>query len=92
MLTDDKRHLLEVEAQKGEDWQRVWETYLSPFFRDKQQDLFLAFQELSTTDSENLLAIKMQSNALKSLADEFITIIDTGKMARQTLNEENENG
>lgn len=90
-LSEEERVKLEVERSIGEDWERVWVSKLGPFFEKKQQELFEAFKDTPTSDTDALLTIKLQSNALESLAAEFQHHIETGKLARTTLQEEENN-
>ena len=82
---------LEMEASDGEEWARIYERKLKPFFDRKRQDLFSFFIDESSAKQENLLLLKLQCNSLTSLENEFIDIIETGRLARQQLNEENRN-
>lgn len=83
--------VLEIEAARGEKYGRAWEELVEPFFEAKQLQLYEAFKELPTSNNEGLVILKMQSNALESLKDEFQHHINTGKLAKQTLEEEESN-
>ena len=89
---------LEREIGEASKWQNSYDSLLSGFFERKQAELYQVFQDLGTSDRDGLLAVKLQSNALKMLEDEFQHHINTGKMASKTLEDfyaaekEKENG
>ena len=86
-MTDDERQYFESEQAIGEMHQRAWESSVQPFVKAKQEELFNAFINHQTTDKDGLMLIKLQLNALASMADEFQSLINTGKLARQQLKE-----
>lgn len=87
-MDDNTKLALEVEASKGEQYQRAYDQLVTPFFEAKQAELFEAFQDAPTTETDILVTLKLQSNALKSLDEEFKHYINTGKLARQQLETE----
>lgn len=89
-MDDHQRTKLELEQAQGEMHQRAWEHSVKPFVEAKQAELYDAFKEHNTTDTDGLMLIKMQTNALSSMADEFQSFINTGKLARQQLEEKND--
>mgnify|MGYP003631644804 CR=1 FL=1 len=86
MTEDETRTVLEIEAAKGDRYKHIYTDILEPFFNEKQQVLFDAFKTVNATDTDSLVAIKMQSTALESLQSEFETAIETGRMATHQLN------
>lgn len=80
---------LEFEAARGEQYDRAWKSMVEPFFESKSRELYDAFINHPTTDSNGLTILKLQVNALQSLKDEFESKIMSGKLARQQLGEEN---
>jgi len=83
---------LEFEAARGEQYKRIMEVYIEPFIASKQEQLFQSFIDSSTENPELLQLIKLQSNALASLSDEFKSHITTGELASKQLNEDNIDG
>lgn len=88
MNSDEKKRLLEVEKSKGEHYSRVWEGIVRPFFESKEEALIEAFRNASSEDTNVLLRLRMQFNAIESLKLEFMHYIETGRMAQQQLFEE----
>ena len=84
-MNDIERQHAEKEVLKGEEYQRVWDSIICPFFDAKQKELYDVFVDTSSLNKKSLLAIKHQSNALSSLKDEFLTHINPGKLAREQL-------
>lgn len=79
---------LEMDQAKGESYQRAWDYIIEPFFDNKQKELFEAFVQIGSTDVDSLVTIKMQSNVMTMMQDEMNHYINTGKLARKTLEEE----
>jgi hypothetical protein len=90
-MDEQTKTKLQLEAATGEDWERVYKSKLMPFFSNKRAELFQAFQDIPTSEKDQLLTLKLQCNALTSLEEEFLSRIHTGVMARQALSEEKEN-
>lgn len=81
----DLDHKLEIEQAIGEQYGRAYDSMVRPFIEQKQAELFEAFKELPTTQADGLLTIKLQSNALQALDDEFRHYITTGHLAHKSL-------
>jgi hypothetical protein len=90
MINDNEKQRLETERAIGEMHQRAWEHSVQPFVEKKKAELFEAFVDHPSTDKDGLMLIKLQLNALASMGDEFESFINTGKLARQQL--ENDDG
>lgn len=88
MMDEVIRVKLELEATLGENHQRVWDTTVAPFFEAKEKELYQAFINLPISEKDSLVDIKMQQNVLRSLEDHFKHFINTGHLARKTLEEE----
>lgn len=82
----------EMDRAKGESYKRAWENIIEPFFNKKQAELYQAFVDAGTSNTDGLLTIKMQSNALLMLHDEVQHYINTGTLAQKALEEEESNG
>jgi hypothetical protein len=89
-MDDHIRQKLEVESSIGDRYAHVYESLIKPFLAKKRDELFDAFQDLPTTKPDDLLTVKLQCNALSMLDDEFKHYIQTGQLAKQALNENNE--
>ena len=87
MTADDTRKL-EIEIAKGDRYKHLYDEILEDFFEKKQAILFNAFTSVPVTKTEELVAIRMQSTALESLRSEFLTVIESGRLAKLQLNEE----
>lgn len=84
-MDQNQRTHLEQEIAKGQEYERVFNAYIKPFIEVKQQQLYQLFTSIPLTDVENLKAIKAQSTAIAALEMEFITFINTGKLAAKQL-------
>jgi hypothetical protein len=89
-MDDNIKLKLEVERAVGDEYARAYESLVKPFIDRKRAELFEVFTEIPSSDIDGLIAIKLQSNALQSLNDEFRHYIQTGQMARQSLTEKEE--
>lgn len=87
---NDERARLESEREIGEMHQRAWKHSVEPFVKAKKAELYEAFINHPSTDKDGLMLIKLQINALISMGDEFQTFINTGKLARQQIEENND--
>jgi hypothetical protein len=91
-MDDQLKLKLQMDSAHGEEYQRAWDSLIEPFFENKKKDLYEAFTDMGSTDADALMLIKMQANALESLKDEFQHHINTGKLARKAIEEEEANG
>ena len=87
-MDDTERYKLIKEAEVGEKYKHAYEECVKPFVDNKIAELFEAFKEADSSNLSHLQMIKMQSNALKSMEEEFNHFITTGKLALTVLNEE----
>ena len=90
-MDDDQIAQLEGERSIGNRAKAANSEFFEPFFEEKEKVLIEAFRNVSVTNSEALLNIKLQFKALDTLNDELQSFIDTGKMASITLTEIEEN-
>lgn len=88
----DQRRQLEIEAAAGDQAERTWSSQIEPYFLEKRVALFDAFINCETANKELLIDLKMQLNALIGLEEYFKDKMLTGKMAQQTLKEEDSDG
>lgn len=76
---------LEMERSKGQEMQRVLDTYIRPFIKEKEEALFDAFRNTTADNIEQLKDIKFQATAIASLESYFIGFVETGKLAEHQL-------
>lgn len=89
-MDNQTKHKLEVEQAVGEQHQHAWNELVLPFFEAKQAELYEAFMELPTSNTDGLTLIKLQMNSLLMMKNHFEEYINTGKIAKtQLLGEEN---
>lgn len=92
MLDDDgQEEQFKSESAKGRRAAAANEEFFQPFFVHTEEILIKAFREVSVTNSEALLNIRLQFKALDALKGQIDSFIATGKMASQTLLENEEN-
>ena len=87
-MNDNERLTLEQEAARGARYKGAWHDLVEPFFDNRSEALFEMFKATPSTDTVGLVNIRMQHNVLEGLKQEFESYITTGRMATQTLNEE----
>lgn len=87
-MLDPEQAKLESEVAKGDEYQRVFQSYVGPFIEAKRQLLFEAFQEVSVSNVEQLKDIKLQLTAINSLEAHFKEFMNTGKLAKKQLEKE----
>lgn len=72
-------------SDKGRRYAKVWDEYVGPFFKQKEEDLFESFKAISCHEAESLMLCKMQCIALDALKTEFEIHMDNGKIADKEL-------
>lgn len=81
---------LEMEITLAEDVRKLKKAFLDEFFRDKEQTLMEHFKNIPIGSVDDLVDVHHQLKSLNALQVEIQSILDTGKMARMTLdNDEN---
>ena len=81
---------LEAEVFNGIRHQEIWDEFIAPFFTNKEQELYQLFKQAPSDDVKTLTRIKQQLNVLSGMEAHFMHYIDTGKMAKQQLNGDND--
>lgn len=76
---------LQAEQSKGEEYQRVFDSYIKPFIEAKRQVLFDAFQEVPVGQVDVLKDIKLQLTAINALEAHFNEFMTTGELAKMQL-------
>lgn len=79
---------LQAEQIKGAKAERIYETYVVPFIKAKKEILFKAFNDLPISATEDLAEVKRMNQTIDAFAQEFLTFIETGKMADVILSRE----
>jgi hypothetical protein len=63
---------------------RAYITYFKAYADDRYEGLYERFKE--TDDLEEMLAIKAELKAIKTVESDLLTAIDTGRLAQLQLN------
>ena len=87
-VTTEEEAKLQNEQLLGNRAQIAYDQFIHQFIEDKRMSLFMAFSNLALSDTENLMEVKRMLFAIDALDTEILTVIDTGKMASMSLNEE----
>lgn len=87
-MLDPEQAKLESEVAKGDEYKRVFQSYVGPFIEAKRQLLFEAFQEVPVSNVDQLKDIKLQLTAINSLEAHFQEFMNTGKLAKKQLEKE----
>lgn len=86
-MSDEVRQRLEVEVDIGGQYSNSWK-FVSKFVNEKFAQLLEAFENTHATDIDTLVAIKNQHNVLQGIQNEFLSYIETAKMAANALSED----
>ena len=89
-MDNDIRGILEEEKALGRKAQQAYDSFIGPFIEGRKQLLFDAFEAVPANDTEQLQNIKLMSLALSSLDSEIIELINSGKMASESLKKNEE--
>ena len=84
-MLDPEVAKLQAEVATGDEYQRVFQSYVGPFIEAKKQVLFEHFQTIPVGNVEALKDIKLQLTAINSLQAHFKEFMNTGKLARTQL-------
>lgn len=84
-MIDPEVAKLQAEVAKGDEYQRVFDSYIGPFIEAKKQVLFEAFQSVPVGSVEALKDIKLQLTAINSLEAHFKEFMTTGGLAKIQL-------
>lgn len=87
----DENDKLKEESYLGSKAEMAYNTFIQSFVASKRQALFNNFCDASITDTEALLESKRLVKVIDQLEEEVLTIIETGKLARISLGEQDEN-
>lgn len=87
-MDDNIKQRLEVESAIGDQHKAVWENLIEPFFDAKQKELYDLFLATESKNINGLQTIRLQSNVLAGMKQHFMTYIDTGEMAKLTIETE----
>ena len=90
-MNDKQLEILKQEDYLGTKAETAYNTFIKSFIIGKRQDLFNNFCDASISDTEVLLEAKRLVKVLDQLESEILTVIETGKLARTTLGENNDN-
>ncbi|RKY42337.1 MAG: hypothetical protein DRP85_03360 [Candidatus Makaraimicrobium thalassicum] len=87
-MLDHEREIYNVELLLAGRASKAYELFFKDFLEKKRATLFEAFQSLGNTDSGGLMEVKRMLHTLNSLEEEINTIINSGKLAQKSLEEE----
>ena len=84
------KEMLEDEVALGKAAEHAYTAFIGKFIEEKRIVLFEAFQATPAVQKDDLMEIKRMATTINALDTEIKTIIETGRMATTTLNEETE--
>ncbi len=87
-LTEQQTDKLSIEQLLGGKAKKAYDDFINEFCENKRLALFDSFRNLSLTDTENLMEVKRMLFAVDALESDILTVIETGKLASITLNEQ----
>lgn len=82
---DANEDKLNEEVVKAADVKRAKELFLDKYLKAKREALFSNFTDPTITDSNTLILIKTMAVVLDQMESEINNIMDTGKLAKITL-------
>ena len=88
VVITEQEEKLQNEQLLGNRARIAYDQFIHQFIEEKRMSLFMAFSNLPLSDTENLMEVKRMLYAIDSLETEILSVIDTGKMASMSLNEE----
>ncbi len=79
---------LELEIIVGQKATSAYNGFIKDFIEQRRVILFEAFQNLGVSKQDELIEVKRMLYTLEALDTDIKSIMDTGKMASETLNKE----
>ena len=93
MNREETQRKLEKEVEEGKKAKQAYDIFMSNYVKEKVLTLFENFCDSQTMDPEALKDYRRMASLLKDMEREILTIVETGKLAQQSLNDlEKENG
>ena len=86
-MNDAQIAQLQEEQRKGGQAQHAYDTFIKDFCEKKRMTLFEAFSAIPISNENDLMEVKRMLYAIDTLETEITTVIETGKLASQSLNE-----
>ena len=84
-MIESEQEQFEHEQLLGNRAQRSYDEFIKPFIEQKRLVLFDAFRQLSLSDETNIMEVKRMLSAVDALETEILTVIETGKLASESL-------
>lgn len=88
-FTDSQLSQLNQEIENGKKASKAYNIFLEKFIDDKRAQLYQAFRDTSLEDVNKLTEIKRLDLALASIENEVFSVIETGRLASISLNNDN---
>ena len=85
MISNEELDILNEELRQGKAMSKRKDEFLDDFFATKEQQLFDAFKDTRIGDTVTLVNIHTQLKSLNALQTEVQNVMDSAKMARQTI-------
>ena len=86
-MNDAQLAQLQEEQRKGGAAQHAYDAFIKDFCEQKRMTLFDAFSAIPISNEEGLMEIKRMLYAIDTLETEIMTIIETGRLASESLND-----
>jgi len=87
-LEPDEQEQLEKEVEETHEVKRLKSKFLDTFFENKKRQIFEAMKELPLGAVDDLNAMHMMLKSIIALESEVNTVMNTGKMAEMSLQQE----
>jgi hypothetical protein len=87
-LPEEQLEQLTNEQLAGGRAQHAYNEFIKDFCEKKRKILFQNFADLALTDEANIMEVKRMLFAVDTLEADIMTVIETGKMASITLNQQ----
>jgi len=87
-MIEEHLEIIERDIEYGKKASTAYDLYIRDFIADARNRIFEAFEELSITDAEGLLQLKLMQSSIKALEDSVLRDIESKKLAEKQLQTE----
>jgi len=86
--TSENALRLEEEIAEGENAERIYNIYLKKYIRETTEQVFESLKNMSSNDMDSIMRIKMKLDVLEEMRIGITTKIETARMAKDLLEDD----
>ena len=90
-LSDDQMHILHIEVAHSKSAKQAYDLFIKDHVDVTVKQLYMAIDNCSVSDIDSLRNLKFALSAIRGLESSVLNIIESGKLAILTLEQENAN-